>query len=151
MKLPVALLLTLTLVTACASGPNKSELDAEVKRLCAIDGGMKVYETVVLPASRFDKYGDVLIPIKERAKPSDEFYYDWILVYYRKGNPEMWRNNFKVYRQSDHKLLGESVSYARRGGDVIGPWHDSSFLCPEKSGVTDLKRRIFINRLGDNQ
>lgn len=39
MRAITAMLLLLPLATACASGPSKSELDAEVKRLCAIDGG----------------------------------------------------------------------------------------------------------------
>lgn len=37
--------LLLLLLTGCSSAPSKSDLDAEVKRLCAIDGGIKVYET----------------------------------------------------------------------------------------------------------
>ena len=56
MKTLATLLLLLPLATACASGPSKSELDAEVKRLCAIDGGIKVYERVALPEEKFVGY-----------------------------------------------------------------------------------------------
>ncbi|MBI5660256.1 MAG: hypothetical protein HZC43_12095 [Nitrosomonadales bacterium] len=70
MKTPVSLLLLLPLATACASGPGKSELDAEVKRLCAIDGGIKVYETVSLPIKSVGEYGGIHIPSKQNAKLS---------------------------------------------------------------------------------
>ncbi len=58
MKKLLFLLLILPLITACTSGPSKRQLDAEVDRLCAIDGGVRVYETVTLPPDKFDeKYG----------------------------------------------------------------------------------------------
>ena len=52
MKTFIALLLLLPVIAGCAT-PSQIMLDAEVKRLCAIDGGIKVYETVRLPAERF--------------------------------------------------------------------------------------------------
>ena len=41
------------------SGCEKARLDQQVKELCAKDGGIKVYETVKLPADRFDQWGMV--------------------------------------------------------------------------------------------
>jgi len=143
MKTLTTLLLLLPLAAACASGPNKSELDAEVKRLCAIDGGIKVYETVMLPAGRFDKYGGIRIPLKKDVKPSDDYYQEWIVNHLLDGNPSMRRDHFLVYRKADGKLLGEAISYGRRGGDMPGPWHDSSFRCPSDAGDQNLVRRIF--------
>jgi hypothetical protein len=49
----------LFLLTACASGSSKRELDAEVDRLCAIDGGIRVYETVTLPPDKFNERGEI--------------------------------------------------------------------------------------------
>ncbi len=144
MKIFLSILLILPLITACASGPSKGQLDDEVRRLCAIDGGIKVYETVKLPTYRFDEYGQVRIPTKKRAKPEDEYYWDASRVFIRKGNPEMWKSQISVYRRVDAKLLGEAISYTRRGGDIPGPWHESSFMCPEKTDITDLKKQIFI-------
>ena len=54
--IPAALLVLL--ISGCAT-PLNVQLDDEVRRLCAIDGGIKVYETVTLPADRFDKYGQI--------------------------------------------------------------------------------------------
>ena len=145
MKISIALLLLLPLANACSSGPIvKAQLDAEVRRLCAIDGGIKVYETVKLPAERFDKYGGIRIPLKKDAKPSDEYYEEWIIKYLMEGNPSMSLDHFLVYRKVDEKLMGESVSYTRHGGDMPGPWHDSWFECPNDAGNQFLMRKIFI-------
>jgi hypothetical protein len=141
MKTLLMILLAVPLVTACTSGPSKRELDAEVDRLCAIDGGIKVYETVKLPAEKFDKYGQIRVPAKWLAKPEDEYYYESSTNYLIKGNPELRRYDHKLYRRSDNKIIGESIRYSRVGGDIPGPWHHSSFTCPQGS---DLVQSIFI-------
>ncbi|OGT12826.1 MAG: hypothetical protein A3J49_15440 [Gallionellales bacterium RIFCSPHIGHO2_02_FULL_57_16] len=146
MKTFATLLLLLPFATACVSGPSKSELDAEVKRLCAIDGGIKVYETVTLPAGRFDKWGNVGIPNKKYAKPTDEYYYESEDHYYRQGNPTFLRSRSWIVRRSDGKILGESIRYGRGGGDLPGPWHGSSFDCPPIADAEGkLESLIFLN------
>lgn len=123
----------------------KGWYDQQVRELCAKDGGVKVYETVRLPTERFDKYGQIRIPAKQDAKPGDEYYYESSMRHLRSGNPVMWQLHFKVYQKFNNKLLGESISYARQGGDAPGPWHESSFGCPYTADITDLKKQIFIN------
>lgn len=118
-------------------------LDRQVTELCAKDGGVKVYEMVALSPELVDKSGVIRIPDKAQAKLSDEYYYESSMSYFKKGNPEMWQLHFKVYRRFNNKLLGEAISYARRGGDVPGPWHDSSFGCPDRADISDLKKQIF--------
>ncbi len=130
MKIFLFVLLILPLITACASGPSKGQLDDEVRRLCAIDGGIKVYETVTLPASRFDEYGNIKIKSKKYAKSTDEYYLDTYSVLLKEGNPRLMRINSKVIRSSDQKIMGEFTQYGRGGGDLPGPWHGSSFSCP---------------------
>jgi hypothetical protein len=132
-------ILTPVLLVGC----EKDRLDAQVKELCAKDGGIKVYETVRLPAEKFDKYGVVRIPSKQDAKPEDEYYYERDTTYLRTGNPEMWRSHHRIIRASDRKVMGESVRYARRGGDIPGPWHESSFGCPDISTQPSLENSIF--------
>jgi len=146
MRTIFAFFLLLALIAGCSRGPIvKAQLDAEVKRLCAIDGGIKVYETVKLPVARFDKYGNIQIPSKDKAKPEDDFYYEWEHSYLIKGNPEMWRDNYKIYRRQDRKLLGEDISYIRRGGDLYGPWHDTSFSCSDfRESTVSLEKSIFV-------
>lgn len=130
-------------------GGRKLYYDAEVRRLCAIDGGIKVYETVKLSAERFDEYGDVRIPSRNDAKNEDDYFYEWDTATIRAGNPESgglttWKSTFRVVRKSDNKVLGTATNYSRRGGDFLGPWHPSSFGCPPKSDVTDLEKQLFL-------
>lgn len=127
------------------SGCEKWRLDAQVKELCAKDGGIKVYETVKVPPGKFDKFGIVRVPMKKDAKPEDEYYYEWEIQYFKQGNPEMWRNHFTLYRAKDKRLLGEATGYSRRGGDLPSPMHESSFGCPTDADISVLKQRVFKN------
>lgn len=127
----------------CAA-PIQSELDAEVRRLCHIDGGIKVYETVKLPLEKFDAQGSIRIPAKAFARVDDEYYYESETRYYRKGNPEMWRAEYRIVRARDKKVLGTSVVYVRRGGDMPSPMHDSSFACPPANSQSNLTQAVFV-------
>mgnify|MGYP001028039991 CR=1 FL=1 len=117
--------------------------DRQVRELCAKDGGVKVYETVPLSPDRFDKYGQIRIPEKRKAKQSDEYYYEFSIDHLRDSRLEIWRSHKQIYRTRGNELLGESVSYTRRGGDLPGPWIESSFSCPDGASVVDLKKQIF--------
>lgn len=129
------------------SGCEKARLDEEVRRLCAIDGGVRVYETVVLPAEKFDKYGLALIPSKDKATLNDDYFSERLITFYIKGNPELWRTHFRIMRRSDGKVLGESISYTRRGGDLPGPWQASSFICPNPGTRLSLEQSVFKKNL----
>lgn len=113
--------------------------DRQVRELCAKDGGVKVFETVKLPAEKFDKWGMVNFykPAQGENALGPEYVYKSEATYYRRDNPEMWRTHAQVMRRLDGKLLSESVSYSRRGGDLPGPWHPSSFACPKEIGLIE--------------
>ena len=131
------------LVSGCVT-PIQAELDAEVKRLCAIDGGIRVFETVALPSAGPNDTARPNIPAKELAGPKDEYFFESDTRYYRKGDPEMWRAEYRVIRARDRKVLGISVTYVRRGGDVPSPKHESSLACPPTGSQTSLVNAIFI-------
>ena len=123
------------LMVSCAT-PSKSDLDEEVRRLCAIDGGIKVYETTVPPRGQVDANGNLRITAKEYATVRDEYYFDSDTLYYRKGNPEMWRTEYRIVRVRDKKVMGTSVIYSRRGGDlrIPSPMHESLLMpCDRQS------------------
>ena len=142
-----AVLSTSLLVSGCTT-PIQAELDAEVKRLCAVDGGVKVYEQVRLPPDRFNRYGQVNFYRATQGENGlgPEYLFRETEEYYRRGNPQMSRIHMQVIRRSDNKLLGETVIYVRGGGDLPGPWHGSSFACPpfEEAGNVELFRRVFV-------
>jgi len=123
-------LLALVLVL---SGCEQGRLDMQVRELCAKDGGLKIYETVKLPRSKFDDKGHVNFFHPSNGELALGPEYIWVReqVYLKKGNPSMSRIHQKVIRRSDGKLLGESIRYSRSGGDVPGPWEESAFACPE--------------------
>ncbi|SEA82092.1 hypothetical protein SAMN05660420_03306 [Desulfuromusa kysingii] len=107
--------------------------DWQVKRLCAIDGGVKVYETVQLPTEKYNKYANKnwILPNKAKAKPSDEYFYEREIVYYHRDNPQVTRQLTRIIRRSDGKVLGEYIRYGRGGGDLPGLWEGSSFSCAD--------------------
>lgn len=119
-------------VTFWYGGGRKVYYDTLVNRLCKEDGGIKVYETVKLPAEEYGQYAkrNWILPNMAQVKSADKYYYEVDYYYYRKGDPQMTRRHAKIIRRSDGKTLGESISYSRGGGDLPGPWHPSSFICP---------------------
>ena len=131
------------LTALCLAGCEKARLDDDVRRLCGQDGGVKIYEKVKLPPEKFDKFGVALIPSKDKAKSEDEYYYERDVQYLKKGNPEMWRSHHRLIRRKDGQVLGESIRYTRRGGDMPGPWHDSSFSCPDTGTQPGLEQLVF--------
>jgi hypothetical protein len=143
MKALIVTAALISLTTNCAA-LGKSELDAEVKRLCAIDGGIKVYEHAPLSSVKVDERGDIRIPAKEYTSPRDKYYFESETFFYRRGNPEMWRHEYRIIRANDKKVLGTSVVYTRRGGDLPSPIHDSSFSCPTVQSQPRLDKSIFV-------
>jgi hypothetical protein len=138
--------LLLLLVFSGLAGCEKARLDEEVRRLCAKDGGIKVYETVMLSHEKFNALRMINFYMPDKGE--DSIGEDYILksgtYFYIKGNPEMWRRHYQVLRRNDKKILGEAIRYTRTGGDFPGPWHKSSFACPETTGIETLLMKIFI-------
>ena len=124
---------------------EKARLDREVNRLCGIDGGMKVYETVKLSTEKYRRYTQFLttVPFQE-LKEDDEYYLVWNISTLKDGDPDLRRSHFQIIRRSDSRILGETTTYRRRGGDIPGPWHSSSYRCPDKSTSTFLVQRIIL-------
>ena len=126
------------------AGCEKARLDAQVKELCAKDGGIKVYERAQLPSSEFNEYGQVSF---YKAFSSSELTSSYVLVkdeqVFKTGNPRMWRSYFAVKRIHDGKVLGESIGYTRIGDGFEGPFHPSSFYCPQPFGEVPLLEAVF--------
>lgn len=144
MRSILVLLASIVSLASCAT-PSQRSADAEVRRLCAIDGGTQVYETVTLPAERLDRESGIRIRSKDRATNSDEYYFEQEVVYLTKSEPKISRTIHRIIRRADGKVLGTAIWYARGGGDLPGPWHPSSFICPPISrGVPSVESLVFI-------
>ena len=138
------------------AGCEKARLDQQVKELCAKDGGVKVYETVRLPAEKFNQWGqpNFFNPTQGENALGPEYVFKEARHYYRTGNPQMSRRHYEIIRRSDDKRLAESIVYGRGGGDMPGPWHDSSFTCPDLPGgaVNTLLKEVFhIENVGGDR
>lgn len=122
--------------------------DAQVRNLCAKDGGINIHESVTLPAERFDRWGMVSFyrPTQGSNALGPEYLFKEERIYYARGNPTVSRLHYEVMRRSDNKVLGETTSYVRGGGDLPGPWQPSSFRCPpiQDAGVNALLMRVFV-------
>ena len=127
---------------------KKMYWDTKVGALCAKDGGIKVYETVALPAEMFNRWGQINFVHHSQGLNAlgPEYFVKDETQFLRPENaqPTLVRHHYQIYRRSDMKLLGERISYARRGGDLPGLWHSSSYGCPDyrEKGLLDV---LFIN------
>lgn len=144
--LRIGLLLLVVLIGLWWGVPTyrKIKADALVDELCKKDGGITVHETVKLPVGRFDKYGNVNVPFTPR--PGEDYYLRtekaWVVPYSEEGSISISRQSFKLYRATDRKLLGEAISYLRRGGDAPSHAHPSSYRCPNDVSVS---KQVFFH------
>lgn len=128
----------------------KGSYDQQVREMCAKDGGVRVFETVRLPADKFNQRGQPNFRIPARVSPhnklkdTDEYYVEWDVATLRRGNPDLEKSHSRLIRRNDNKVLGESVSYFRRGGDLPGPWSESTFVCPEPRKYKSLESSVFV-------
>lgn len=136
------LLPALVLLNAC--GPSKSELDAEVRRLCAIDGGYFVHSKIVLPSEKFDQLDVGSIRARAHARATDEYFYETSIEFILKGNPELSKSKTRFFRKSDGLNFATLTVYSRVGGDLWGPWQESSFACPNPTTLPKLSGLAFI-------
>jgi hypothetical protein len=119
--------------------------------LCKKDGGIKVYETITLPAREYEaiwKFAAVA------ASPADYYGPEYRAVSTREvlvgknakaesGMGQLSRLYWAVCRRSDDRLLGAQVTYQRDGGDpfTLG-FQPSSASCPHVDH--GFARKIFV-------
>ncbi|WP_154716611.1 hypothetical protein [Sterolibacterium denitrificans] len=142
----VLLLVLAPLLTLGFYEGRKAYWDAKVREMCAKDGGIKVYETMKLPPEKFNEWGqpNFYRPTQGENALGADYVFVSDIFYYRKGNPQMARYHIKVIRRLDGKLIGESISYGRGGGDLPSPSHGTSFHCPKDYGDIPLLMQVFI-------
>jgi len=128
---------------------QKLWLNHQVRELCAKDGGVKVYETVTLPPEKFNQWGqpNFFDPTQGENALGSEYIFKRESPDFQNRNSTVFRYHYVVIRRLDQKILGETTSYGRSGGDLPGPWYGSSFHCPDsnKAGEMALFMGIFIS------
>jgi hypothetical protein len=130
--------LTLTPIAVVVAGiggceARKAYYDWHVRKMCEKDGGVKVFESVVLTRDEYagyvNQFGKLDIPALEKAPVGTALMHDYKNEYYRESNPRVIRYELRVLRAADNKVLGTRVSYSRIGGDLLA-FHPSRFTCP---------------------
>lgn len=148
------LLLTLAALTTALGGCERWALDRQMEELCKKDGGVKVYEKVRDPRIEFSN-GAPFFRHTSPNWPQDEYYGpDYRYVVKReilvgkdakpeRGEGRLDREHSALYRRVDNKLIGESIRYARGGGDFFTfGFQPSGRSCP--SPRADLASSIFV-------
>lgn len=127
---------------------EKLWLDHKVRELCAVDGGVRVYETVVLPPEKFNQWGqpNFYRPTQGENALGPEYVFKEESHDFENRDAKVFRYHYKVIHRSGQKVLGETTSYERRGGDLPGPWQPSSFTCPpiKEAGPNALFMKVFV-------
>ena len=125
-------------------GCERWSLDQKMDELCKKDGGIKVYEEVTLPASDFSNTGEPLGKYIPLAKSVEDYLgpdYRYVVrkdvlvgaqANLENGHGRLERIHEIVYRRADNQMLGESIWYARGGGDgfTFG-FQPSGDYCPK--------------------
>lgn len=123
-------------------------LDKEVDRLCAIDGGMRIFETVALPATKFSKYGRPLVPSGQDDTGFGYFVQGEAKTLSGPGQApgaRLIRDLTQVVRSKDDRVIAQRVIYMRSGGywleGVPGIGHGKT--CPDPESM-DIRANVFI-------
>lgn len=129
---------------------NKWRADNLVNELCAKDGGVKVYQTVEMAKERFNQMGQFEVRNERFMRSNDEYYTTWkikdIIGEHSSSDTSrlsVHQHHFQMYRAVDKRLLGEAISYSRRGGDPVGPWMPSAYTCPADID-NKLSKQVFV-------
>ena len=125
-------------------GCEQARVDALMEELCQKDGGMKIYEKVVLPADQFRESG---IPkfFETWNRSSGSYYFRSDTERLKQSKPTLEKLTFSVIREIDKKLLAQYVVYLRIGGGFVWvPGPDPSKSCPSDANDIVFLTYVFL-------
>lgn len=139
------------------AGCEKYALDRQMEELCKLDGGIVVYETVLLPPSRFNADGSLVpvvphregMPLAEHLLGKD-YAIERTFKTIKEGEPfgkmlsegRLERYQAVVRRISDKKVLAVEISYSRVGGEITFNRPSNNF-CPDPRPTPGLLASTF--------
>lgn len=134
------LIIAALIITVGFYEARKTYWDNKVRDMCKKDGGVKVYDTISITNSQYEKLekiqGSLSIPPQSLAKQENLVFSIMSESVIRDSNPKVRRNEQIVIRQSDGKIIGKIISYDRVGGDfptIIG--HPTHYGCPKSKDI----------------
>lgn len=147
-------IIALLLVALGVTEANKAYWDSKVRKWCEEDGGVTVFEKVVLKPEEFkrnDGSASRFINVPNYRSPNaheyDYVHRTEVVQVIKKSNPSVTKLESVVYRKKDNKVLGKFVDYRRSGGDLfyisLGPATSSGFSCRRIKNIDkDLVKNI---------
>jgi hypothetical protein len=150
-----AIVFAIPLLTSCAGWfPGRQAYwDAQIKQMCAKDGGLTVYERVPISRAEVSRHvlpttadGRLGFTIKDLAHPDAPVYSVESVTILRDWGPSVSRTEAVIIRRADQVVVGKWVRYSRSGGDMpTGFSEGTSFICPDLQQVTsDVHNRLFL-------
>ena len=145
----LAVALTSILAACVGYVPGRqSYWDAQIKEMCANDGGVRIFERLRVSKTDIARLGTIGekigIPTKSLAHPDAPAYADLRITYIREADPVVSRHETSVIRRSDQSIIAKWVAYTRSGGDLPGPGHPSHYSCPQHSQIVSDLQQLFI-------
>ncbi|MGX8882106.1 hypothetical protein ACWWD9_02710 [Methylovorus sp. SPW-M1] len=124
--------------------------DKKVDKLCSTQTLFNVYEQIYMANEEYNKFRIITLSGPQYDDPNLS-YYAWTSTTVIEGDVNsaeatslvISKTSYKVYSSSPHRLLGESVTFSRSGGD---PW--LSFMPSRHScnidQINGLLSKVFI-------
>lgn len=146
----VAIFLAIVFLAGCAGyvPGKKAYWDAQVRELCAKDGGVRIFEKLRLSQQdlRLLSYKNGVIGVLDErlADPNAPVYGVSGKEVLRKANPSISRTEGSIVRRRDKKIMASWVVYHRVGGDFPSHAYPSSFECPDLTKIGDELQEVFI-------
>lgn len=130
------------MLQGCSPWLDARKSEAEVRRLCAIDGGVKIHETVLTEPGRFPTIiPDVGLQVwqpKAGTIFGDYRYAETRGPGIRGHGRTIYRDTVTITRIKDSKVMGNLVVYRNEGDEILHGIH-----CPEKVTGQKLIDSIF--------
>ena len=112
---------------------RKAYFDRQVRKMCEKDGGVTVFERVVLDQAEYKRlggsYGQIPVPEERSASAMDPYVSNTTRKVLKEDSIRITRTDSLLKRRADGKVLARYVSYARVGGDFPSWAHPSSSMC----------------------
>ncbi len=125
--------------------------DSRVTQLCLEQGGTTVYKQMELSESEAIEFGLMKsgrLELRSQRRPSSgelRFYSNRISEEIKSGSPTVIRMTTQAIDSSDGEVLGEFVSFGRRGGPSLPLGEQSSLTCNGVDGFEySFEDQIFV-------
>ncbi len=161
---PANLIFAISIASSILTGCGSNDITKQLLEYCEKDGGNTVYETVKLQSKRFAAQGQVFGSVEEHSLASnlasnlannlanklgnDYFYAKQEQVMFAgdfyQGMGKLTKVETKITRRSDLKILGQSITYFREGGDGYIKGHPTANTCPKT--LPPIENLVFVEQ-----